>query len=233
MYREYDRNSFRSQSSIGALEIIIIINLVFFLPFISYLLFKDEKLIDLLYKFCALNVNVNIKDAFTVDQGAVWQFVTAMFTHGSFPHILFNMYGLYIFGKPLELLWGSKKFTGFYLTSGILANAASYLLFKYTHTSVSLVGASGAIFAVMLAFAAYSPDTLLLLFFFIPLKVKWAILLFAGIELISEITNTMSGIAHVTHLFGFVFGFLYLLIFFKKNAIKDMYFPNNNNIYYR
>ncbi|MBN2546868.1 MAG: rhomboid family intramembrane serine protease [Spirochaetes bacterium] len=231
MYREYNRSYYNSRSDIGAVEIIIIINIVFFLPYISYRLFQNPMLLKLLYQYCALNIN--IKDTMSVETGAVWQFVTAMFTHGGFFHILFNMYGLYIFGKPLEAYWGTKRFTAYYLTTGILANIASYFIFKLSYAPVLLMGASGAIFAILLAFAAYSPDTLLLLFFFIPMKVKWAILLFAGIELISEISNAPSGIAHITHLLGFVFGFLYLLIFFKKNAVKEMYFPNRNNIYYR
>ena len=75
-------------------------------------------------------------------------------------------------------------------------------------------------------------DVRLLLFFFIPMKVKWAILLFAGIELFAEISGTGSGIAHITHLFGFLFGFLYLLIYFKMNPIKEMFFPRRNYFHY-
>lgn len=226
MYRNYYRNSYE----LGAVEILVIINFLFFLPFISLFMFRNETLLNLLYHFCALNINIPNTPA--VDNGAIWQFVTAMFTHGSFFHIFFNMYGLYIFGKPLELTWGAKKFTLYYLTTGILANIASYFIFKTTGMPVRLVGASGAIFAVLLAYATYSPNTLLLLFFFIPLKVKWAILLYAAIELYAEITNPMGGIAHITHLSGFVFGFLYLLIFFRINAIKEMYFSNRDRYYY-
>lgn len=233
MYREYYRNYYRNSYNLQAVETIIIINFIFFLPYIAYFLFRNTLLLKWLYSFCALSINnginaLGVYNVPQVEQGAIWQFITAMFTHGGFFHLFFNMYGLYIFGKPLELLWGAKKFLLYYLITGILANVASYLIFKIMGYSTLLVGASGAIFAVLLAYATYSPDTILLLFFFIPLKVKWAILLYAAIELYAEITNSMGGISHITHLSGFVFGYLYLLIFFKINPIKEMYFSDRN-----
>src|SRR4030042_2086852 len=211
---------------IGITEIIIGINIFAFL--IIYYLMPN-----LFYVF-SLNIGnsgdflsqSDIPIEYTINQNAYWQLLTSMFLHGSFVHLIFNMYGLLIFGKPLEEKWGKIKFLSFYLTVGILANIASVLFLNLTtNDPVKLVGASGAIMGVLLAFGAYYPDVTLLLFFVIPIKVKWAILLYAALELYFEISNklrqSMGAIAHYTHLFGLLFGFLYLLIFLRINAIKE------------
>lgn len=212
----------------GAVEVIIIINGIMFIPWILYFLTRIPTLLALQSFFLNLNINNPGRfegGALSINDGAVWQLLTAMFIHGGIGHIIFNMYGLYIFGKPLELRWGKLRFVFFYIVVGVMANLASVVFFMLTNSKISLIGASGAVFGVLLAFGGYYPNTKLLLFFFIPLKVKWAVLLFAVVELIFEITNSVSGIAHITHLFGFLFGFLYLLIFFKTNAIQKMFFP--------
>ncbi|MCK4797103.1 MAG: rhomboid family intramembrane serine protease [Spirochaetes bacterium] len=222
---------YRRKHNIGAVEIIIGINVILFaLGFLfakigdyGALYIGDQ--IDFIRKYGA-------SPDFTINNGAIWQIVTSIFLHGSLMHLFFNMYALFIFGKPLEIKWGKNKFLSFYLITGILANVASVLFFIFTNKPVALIGASGAIFGVLLAFGGYYPNTQLLLFFFIPIRVKWAIMLFAAIELFSEITGTASGIAHITHLFGFLFGFLYLLMFFKTNPIKEMFFPHRNNYHY-
>ena len=94
-----------------------------------------------------------------------------------------------------------------------------------------MLGASGAVYAVLLAFGGYYPETRLLLFFVIPLKVKWAILLFTVVELGLEIFNFNTGIAHLTHLFGFLFGFIYLLLIHKINPIQKMFFKKEEDSY--
>ena len=217
-------NDFR-RTRIGVVEIIIIINAILFLP----------KLLGYYNIFDALfNLNIRTNSSFNFDSGAYWQALSAMFMHSerNFMHIVFNMYGLYIFGKPLEIIWGKGKFFLFYMITGLLTNIASALIFIMTDSSLSLLGASGAVFAVLLAFASYYPDARLLLFFFIPLKVKWTVLLFTGIELFSELF-VRDGVAHFAHLFGFLFAFLYLLLFFRINAIQKMFFPDRDhyNIY--
>jgi membrane associated rhomboid family serine protease len=213
----------RPRINIGAVEIIIMINVILFIPYILVYLIQNVRLFNLTYAFLALNINnPNLP---SVENGCYWQILTAMFMHGSVLHIFFNMFLLYMFGKPLENRMGKMKFVFFYLVTGILANLASIGFYKLTTNSpVSLLGASGAIFGVLLAFGTYYPDIRLLLFFIIPMKAKWAVLLYAVIELLFEITGSGKGIAHITHLFGFLFAFLYLLIFFRINAIKEMFF---------
>jgi len=219
--------NYQSYKRLGVTETLIIINIIFFIPGLITFITRNDFLQNYISNIG--NMNVNISALYTINNGAYWQFLTSMFLHGDIFHILFNMYGLYMFGKPVENVMGKSKFLFFYILSGVAANIASYAVFTLTGQSVSLLGASGALFAVLLAFGGYYPDTKLLIYFFIPLKVKWAILSFAVIELVSEITNTMGGIAHITHLFGFLFGFLILIAFFNMNPIQKLFFPRKDD----
>ena len=215
-------------SSKGAVEQIIIINIIMFIPFIlGRFLFMPIPWQFTTY-FLNLNINTNYFNFF---EGGIWQLVTAMFLHGGLMHLIFNMYALYIFGKPLEYRWGKKGFLLFYLTTGILANVFTVCIYFLSGQSVTMVGASGAIFGVLLAFAAYYPDVTLYLYFALPIKTKWAIVLFAVLSLVFQMTGTMGGIGHMTHLFGFVAGYLYMLFVYKADPIKMMFFPHNHSQY--
>jgi membrane associated rhomboid family serine protease len=142
-----------------------------------------------------------------------WQVITYMFLHAGFWHIGFNMLALYMFGVPLERHLGSGEFLLFYFVAGIGAGLATLVVTGYTGLGyVPVVGASGAIFGVLLAFATYFPDTRILLFFFIPMRAPTAVLVFAGIELVFLLTNTRNGVAHLTHLAGLAFAWLYLVV---------------------
>ena len=169
-----------------------------------------------------------------------WQIVTHMFMHGGFWHIFFNMYTLFIFGTVLERVWGTKKFLIFYFVTGIGAAllhtgvqfieaqvyisqiaegsqqaAAAYQALKYTPT----VGASGAIYGVLMGYAMLFPDSVLTLIFPpVSLKAKWFVIIFAVIELLTGISSIRSvggGIAHFAHLGGMLFGWL-LILYWKK-----------------
>ena len=167
-----------------------------------------------------------------------WQPVTHMFMHGGFWHLFFNMYTLFIFGTVLERVWGTKKFLVFYFVTGLgaalihtgvewiqmqswlgaaadgsPAALASIHAMKMTPT----VGASGAIYGVLMGYAMLYPDSMLtLLFPPISLKAKWFVLIFAAIELLTGVTGTGGGIAHFAHLGGLIFGFA-LIWYWKKN----------------
>ncbi|HBD92571.1 MAG: hypothetical protein A2015_08435 [Spirochaetes bacterium GWF1_31_7] len=212
----------------SALSMIIIINVIFFLPWIFSYLSGNHYAYNFLTYFGSLTINIDRAPDFF--DGYFYQVVTAMFIHGSLMHLLFNMYALYVFGKFIENKWGALRFALFYCVVGILANCASAFFFKYTGYPVRLIGASGAVFGVLLAYGAYNPNTVLLLFFIIPIKIKWLVPVFIVIEIILEVTQTASGIAHITHLFGLLFSFLYLLLFFRINAIKKMYFSSETII---
>ena len=159
-----------------------------------------------------------------------WQIITHMFMHGGFWHFFFNMYTLAMFGTVLENLWGSKKFLIFYFVTGIgaalchnfvmdlqIAHGASALM------GVPTVGASGAIYGVLLGFAMVYPQAeLRLLFFpFVPLKAKWLAVVFAVLELIMGISANGDGIAHFAHLGGMLFAWLLIKYWKKSNKLYN------------
>ncbi len=150
------------------------------------------------------------------DMGWLWQFFSYMFLHGNFLHLFFNMYVLLLFGRPLEQRWGWKEFLLFYCATGIGAGVFTYFWNVFTNPFIPTIGASGAIFAVVLAFGLEFPETTLLLFFLIPVKARYAAFIFGGIELVMILTGSMSGIGHFTHLAGLFFGFLYYVVRIRR-----------------
>ncbi len=169
----------------------------------------------------------------------IWQPITHMFMHGDFWHIFFNMYTLFIFGSVLERVWGQKKFLLFYFVTGLgaallhtgvqfiqaqyyLANIDSaaaqqaYMMLKHIPT----VGASGAIYGLLLGYGMLFPDSVLtLLFPPVSLKAKWFVLIFAAIELLTGIFSKGGSIAHFAHLGGMLFGWLMILYWKKHNRM--------------
>ncbi len=134
-----------------------------------------------------------------------WTVVTYMFVHENISHIFFNMLVLFFFGPRVEMRLGEKRFLWLYFLSGIGGAAGSFVF-----PNVAVIGASAAVFGVLLAFAMYWPKEKILLFFVIPID-AW--LLVAGavaFELYTGVTGTQGGIAHFAHLGGLATGFLYL-----------------------
>jgi membrane associated rhomboid family serine protease len=184
---------------------------------------------------------------------APWQIVTHMFMHGGIAHIFFNMYALWIFGKTLESVWGSKRFLIYYLITGlgaafflqlvnyiqfgpdIAAVKAAYSVDRINHTLLGeilhpgnqfyqigrelirpTVGASGAVYGVLLAFGMLFPNTpLFIMFIPIPIKAKWLVIGFGGLELFLGLTQSGGNIAHFAHLGGMIFGF-FLIRYWNK-----------------
>jgi len=133
------------------------------------------------------------------------------------------MYALYLFGSPLEQKWGSGRFLVYYLLTGIGAGAVTFLWNNVRNPFIPTIGASGAIFGVMLAFGLEFPDTMLLLFFLLPVKAKYAAIIFGGIELIMLLTGSMQRIGHFTHLSGLFFGYVYYLLIIKRRKRPRYY----------
>ena len=148
-----------------------------------------------------------------------WQPLTYAFMHGGFWHIFFNMYTLYIFGSVVERMIGSKKFTVFYVICALGAAATHMVMMTLLRGFANpMLGASGAVYGVMLAYAMLFPDShLTLLFPPITLSAKWMVIVFAVIEAITGVTGTIEGIAHFAHLGGMLFGFL-LMLFWKRSG---------------
>ena len=134
-----------------------------------------------------------------------WQLVTYMFLHANVSHILFNLLALWIFGQAIENLWGTQRFVVYYLLTGIGAAVIHLFLGGYfTYT----IGASGAVYGILLAFGMMFPDRYILLMIPpIPIKAKYFVAIYGGIELFSGLTRSDSGVAHFAHLGGLVVGF--------------------------
>jgi membrane associated rhomboid family serine protease len=155
--------------------------------------------------------------------GWVWQFVTYMFVHDPqrWSHLIFNMLGLFIFGIQVERRMGSKEFLLYYFITGTLAGVISFAAYYFTRTPAILLGASGAIFAVELAFATFFPDAIIYIWGIIPLRAPVMVLGFTALELIFSVTGMQGNVAHLTHLSGFAVGWLYFLIRFRINPWRE------------
>ncbi len=184
----------------------------------------------------------------------VWQFLSYMFLHGGFTHILFNMFALWMFGSVIERVWGSKKFLFYYIVCGVgagitqeLVQYADYSIqgmaaYQYvdaggvrmtTETYINLwttIGASGAVYGILLAFGMLFPnERLFIIPFPFPIKAKWLIVGYIAIELFSAMTGPGDGVAHMAHLGGMLFGFL-LIRHWQKNPGASQQFGRSRGM---
>ncbi|MDC7232026.1 MAG: rhomboid family intramembrane serine protease [Spirochaetales bacterium] len=158
-----------------------------------------------------------------------WTPLTYMFVHGSMNHILFNMLGLFFFGPQLEERMGSWEFLTYYLGTGVAAGLLSLGFYLTTgSTNVFLMGASGALFAVLLAFAVYFPFSRIYLFGIIPMQTTVMVTLYAGIEIVSLLFGGRGNVAHSTHLLGLLIGYLYFMIRLGTDPVKVFKDSRNN-----
>lgn len=177
-----------------------------------------------------------------------WQFITHLFMHGSVGHIFGNMLALWMFGSVLENLWGPKRFLTFYLVCGLGAalchmivlyfenhqlleqyNALSYAAQQeyripvFRRLDEATLGASGAVFGCLAAFGFLFPNTYIYLYFFVPIKAKWFVIMYAAFELVGAIQNSAGdNVAHIAHLGGALVGFI-LVYFWNKNNRRNFY----------
>jgi len=155
--------------------------------------------------------------------GFVWQLATYMFMHGTFFHILINMLILFMFGTQLEREFGSSEFLLFYFTVGIGAGLIMAIVYPYLGMGgIPVVGASGAIYGLLLAFATRHPNQPIYIWGILPMKAYVLLIVFAGIELFSQLLDPNSSIAHLGHLSGLLVAFVYFLIRFGINPIQEI-----------
>jgi membrane associated rhomboid family serine protease len=144
---------------------------------------------------------------------AVWQLFTYMFLHdpNGLTHILFNMLTLWMFGVDLERTWGTKRFLQYYficgMGAGICVVIANYL---FGNPNLATIGASGAIYGLLLAFGVLFPDATVMFSFLFPIKAKYFVMIMGGISFLLTFGATGSGVSHVAHLGGMLFGYAYL-----------------------
>ena len=175
-----------------------------------------------------------------------YQFITYQFLHGSFLHLFFNMFALWMFGGVVEQVWGQKRFLFYYIFCGIGAGLCQELVQYVTYANDGLaayqyvsipgygqmavadylnqwctIGASGAVYAILLAFGMTFPEDRIFIFPLpIPIKAKWFVLGYAAIELVSAMSSPGDGVAHMAHLGGMLFGF-FLIRYWRKHPYNN------------
>ena len=148
-----------------------------------------------------------------VERGWVWQLATYMFLHGGAAHILFNMLGIWMFGTELERLWGTQFFTRFYALTGVGAAltvlAVGLLPFEATRSTyhAATIGASGALYGLLMAFAIYYPDRPILMFLLFPVPAKYFVVIVGALAFLA---GPGGDISNAAHLGGLIFGYFYL-----------------------
>ncbi len=158
----------------------------------------------------AVSYYFGLRPVAILESGWAWQLVTYMFLHGSFMHILFNMLALWMFGSQLEGDWGTREFVRYYFFTGIGAGILTVILLP--HQFFPTIGASGAIFGLLLAYGVSYPNRPIFLYFLFPIPAKYFVIIFGGIELLFGFTGTRTGVAHFAHLGGIIFGLIYLFL---------------------
>jgi membrane associated rhomboid family serine protease len=155
--------------------------------------------------------------------GWVWQVFTYMFAHANLTHLFVNMLGLFFFGRPVERTLGSSEFLLYYLLSGLFAGIASFAIYALSGAwNTMLLGASGAIFALLLAFAVLYPRAMVYLYGIIPIRAPVMVIGYTAIEILSSFLGTASSVAHLTHLAGFVAGAAYFPVRLGVNPFRRL-----------
>jgi membrane associated rhomboid family serine protease len=165
----------------------------------------------------------------------LWQLFTYIFLHRGFSHIFFNLLALWMFGGELESYWGSKKFLFYFFFCGIGAG-----IFTVLFSSYPVIGASGAIYGILLAYGWLFPNRPILIYFLFPIPAKYMVIIYGLIELFSSSSGTGGGIAHLTHLGGLVFGFFYMAYPMIRQKFRREYYkqkwsqrgPTDRNYYH-
>jgi membrane associated rhomboid family serine protease len=148
------------------------------------------------------------------------QFITYMFMHADIAHIFFNMFAVYMFGSILENIWGAKRFLNFYLLCGLGAAAVQLAISTFNNEFTLLLGASGAVFGLLVAFAMMFPNTELQIYFVLPVKAKYIVIAYGLFELYNGFF-AHDNVAHFAHLGGLAVGVIIMLVW-KRN--KNFFF---------
>lgn len=163
----------------------------------------------------------------------IYQFVSYMFMHGGFSHFFFNMFALWMFGTTIERTWGAKRYLIYYFVCGLGAALVQEIVWgigrspevlAYYGDYLITVGASGAIFGILLAFGMLYPNApLYIMFIPVPIKAKWMVIGYGIMELFAGVSQTGDNVAHFAHLGGMIFGYLLIMYWRKrdKKRVRD------------
>ena len=168
---------------------------------------------------------------FMADRFNAIQLVTYMFMHGGFTHLFFNMFAVWMFGRILEQVWGPKRFLFYYLAcgigAGIIQEVVQYIEYDTVLSAYDrIVGASGAVYGILLAFGMLFPNQPMFIFPLpFPIKAKYFVIGYAVIELYSGLANSgADNVAHFAHLGGMIFGFILIMYWRRKNKGNGYYY---------
>lgn len=150
----------------------------------------------------------------------LWQPVTYMFLHAGFLHVGLNMFVLWMFGREIEWRWGKKEFLKYYFITGVGSGIVTVLF--SLHSTIPVVGASGAIYGILLAYGMMFPERYVYLYFLFPIKVKYFVAIIGGIAFFSSFSNPGDSIAHLTHLSGMIIGWLYIKQDWRLDFMEDL-----------
>jgi membrane associated rhomboid family serine protease len=170
----------------------------------------------------------------------LWQLGTYIFLHGGVFHLLFNLLALWMFGGELENYLGSKKFLRYFLFCGIGAGICTVLFTPALYQRISVIGASGAIYGLLLAYGWLFPNRLIYVYFLFPIPAKYFVIIFGLIEFFSSIQGPGAGVSHLTHLGGLLFGIIYMGYPVIRQRIRREYYkkkwsqrgPNDRDYYH-
>jgi membrane associated rhomboid family serine protease len=167
----------------------------------------------------------------------IWQPFTYMFIHGSWMHIIFNLIALWMFAGELEQMWGSRFFLRYYLFSGLGAGffilIMNFIVFNRFGSAPVTIGASGAIYGILLAYGITWPNREVLLYFILPVKIKYLIIAFGLMEFfgtLSSVAGTGGNISHIGHLGGLISGYIYM-VYKRGGSQPEDEKPGNNNVH--
>lgn len=203
----------------AAVKILLISNItIFVLTFLPLLFNSSEggRIVSTLFFFLGMTPSL-FWSALTL-----WMPVTYMFLHAGLTHILFNMLALWMFGGDVEGVLGTRRFVVYYLVCGIGAGLTVALLQPILgpqSAAIPTVGASGAIYGLLLAYGLFFPERVILLGFIFPIKAKWFVALIGILVFFSSIGDSGGGVSHIAHLGGLVFGFLFI----KRRAVWALF----------
>ncbi|MCK4235501.1 MAG: rhomboid family intramembrane serine protease [Candidatus Krumholzibacteria bacterium] len=191
-YNRYSSNRAASYWFVGAVKKIVIANVIVFM-------------LQIILSRTSFEYFLALSPRLVLTKGYVWQLVTYMFLHGGIFHIAFNMLIIWMFGTPLERVWGSERFIKFYIICG-LGGAAFSFIFAF---NALVIGASGAGYGILLAYAVLFPDNEIYVWGIFPVRARTLVIVLAVIEFLSGISGG-DGIAHFAHLGGMAAGLLYM-----------------------
>ena len=223
--RYHYQSSFSRQNYFGprlftdAIKVLVSINfIIFVLQYIS----GTERVLFQLFGIVPKN---------TWGQFMIWQPFTYLFFHGGIWHVLMNMFVLWMFGSELETLWGRKEFFKYYFLTGVGSGLVTVLF--SLNSFVPVVGASGAVYGILLAYGLIFPNRYVYLYFFIPVRVKYFVIIIGALTFFSSFGGGSSGVSHLTHLSGMLIGLGYLKSNVSLDLLKSVLIKQKDGIRHR